>query len=246
MPSAMKRSAQLLTAITLLALAASSLVACSKKTPEPSPSPAETPAISPQAATTATAPAPIPRGPRPSIPLDQLQSSCNAHLGKFAGANKNASGAICTPTEVVLFQKDTTGGCLDCMFQQGCLDDTIGDSVQECEDSGGTAGITSGTEGQCLATLRCLVGAGADGELTRSPARGLTVNAYCGDQMISPGCTGTPGPKGECAAAEKAGYPASFSPGSIIQSFGRRTYASGMANAIVNCAISSKCASCID
>jgi len=234
-------------AASIIALIAAS--ACSKSAPEPGGSrlgqPSEpAPVTTPAAASAAPAPS-ILRGPRPAIAMDQMQASCDAHLTKFVAANKSVNTA-CSPTELVLFQKDTTGACMNCMFQHGCLNDTQGDTNTECEDLAASAAATGSTPAQCVDTLRCLVGAQADGTIASSTVHGLTLDAYCGKQPVAPNCTGTPGPLGECAAKEKAGYPATFTAANVVQNFARRTYASGMANAIANCALSNKCRSCLE
>ena len=77
--------------------------------------------------------------------------TCNGFLAANSATLLN-SNTTCSNTEQTLFSKDTTGSCLACAFTTGCLDDTNGDSGQECED---TTVITSGTEAQCITTLSC-------------------------------------------------------------------------------------------
>jgi hypothetical protein len=234
----MRSPAHLLTATTIAALALA-LVGCSKRTPpEPSASPAPLPAA---ASVTAVEQSVVPA--RPTISLEALQSACDTHLTKYAGVNKT-TGTTCTATERVLFQKDPSGACLNCLFQGGCLD-IPGNPNRECGDTG-PGGIKQGTEAQCVDTLRCLVGASADGSSGPSPAHGLAIDAYCGKQPLMPNCTGTPGPAGACVEVEKAGFPATSTPGSIVQTFGNRAMASGMANSILVCAFANSCKTCME
>jgi hypothetical protein len=236
----MKAPTRLLQPIVLAVLAQPFFVACSKATPEPTES-SQAPTLTATATATAMAP-PTPKT-RPVLAPEQLQAACDEHLAKYATINKSVS-PTCTATERVLFQKDTSGACLNCLFQGGCLDIAgYPNGRRECGDKGPGA-ITDGTEDQCVDTLRCLVGAPADGTTRTSPAHGLAIDAFCGTQKILANCSGSPGPNGTCAAVEKAGFPAGSSNGWIMDKYGIRQYASGMANAVLVCAYANSCKTC--
>jgi hypothetical protein len=163
-----------------------------------------------------------------------VHASCNAYVAANVATNFNSSGSTCTPTEDVLFQLDGTGQCLACLFGAGCLDDTLGDSAQECSD---TASFTShgGTEAECLAAIACGLGVPTSGcarAASNPPAMGSNLNAYCGAEAVST-CESS-GPIGACASQETAGF-GGLTPANIVSNFGNRAYASGMANGIFAC-----------
>jgi hypothetical protein len=163
-----------------------------------------------------------------------LQNACNAYALTDASAFNNSSGGTCTGTELALYQVDGTGSCLGCGWVHGCLDDTVGDGPNECEDTGTTGSIMTGTTAECLATLKCGLGLPSNtcGPSVNPPAHGLALDAYCGAETTS-ACTSS-GPIGTCAAQETAGF-GSLTPSNIVNNFGKRLYASGMANALMTC-----------
>jgi hypothetical protein len=157
-----------------------------------------------------------------------LQAQCDA----FLVANMSTLLPVtstCSPTEKALFTKDPTGGCLNCAFEGGCLDDSNGDSGQECEDSFSTFG----TEAECLATLACDFG--LNPAKSPAPADGLAINAYCGPGNSTSNCETGSGPAGACVTEIVAGFPSSFTPTNIVNSISVRGYAAGMADAITSC-----------
>jgi hypothetical protein len=143
---------------------------------------------------------------------------------------------------MVLFTKDPTGACLSCGYTSGCLDDTNGDSGQECEDPF----TTFGTEAECLNTLECDIGVNPVNSPV--PAAGLVINAYCGPGTSTSTCETGTGPTGKCDTIIPAGFAAGFTPTQIVNNISVRAHASGMADAIVSCLISSTnpdCARCL-
>jgi hypothetical protein len=179
----------------------------------------------------------------PCSPPGGDQTKCNAYVAANVNTNHNASGSTCTATEDVLFQVDGTGACLGCLFNAGCLDDTLGDSGQECEDTSAFS-AHMGTEAECLAVVECgmAVPTNTCGVATaNAPAKGSNLNAYCGAEATST-CTST-GPIGTCASQETSGF-GGLSPANIVGNFGSRQYASGMANALFSCGHSNCVAQC--
>jgi hypothetical protein len=179
-----------------------------------------------------------------------VQAACNAYLTAHNADLNPASGSTCTGTEKALFAKDTTGDCLSCAFLSGCLDDTLGDTGQECEDTG-AGGITSGTMQQCINTLSCDLGVSPVN--SPAPGTGLVVNAYCGQGNSISNCETGTGPAGKCIAPMVAGFPAGFSATQIVNGIAVRANASGMANALIACINSaasvspdSKCNKCLE
>jgi hypothetical protein len=208
---------------TLLGCSLVGATGCSKvsETSGPAPSAASEPS--------ATASGPEPAAAKPASVPGQVESftgGCDAYLAANRGPNAS-KGAACTATEQALFAKDPTGECLGCFFQSGCLDDSNGDTGQECEDLSGAA-----AQEQCLAALRCDIGSSPGSSL--APAAGLAVNAYCGVGVQLAKCE-TDRPAGLCASPIAAGFPAGFSPTQIVSNFAVRKHPAGMANAIVAC-----------
>jgi hypothetical protein len=177
-----------------------------------------------------------------------LQTQCNAFLSANTTTLLNTSGATCTGTERTLFAKDPTGDCLTCAFTTGCLDDTQGDTGQECEDTGAAVdGITSGTTAQCITTLSCDLGLSPVN--SPAPAAGLVVNAYCGDGTTTAVCETGTGPTGKCVSQITAGFPAGYTATQIVNSVAVRSDASGMANALLACLVTSDdpgCGKCLN
>jgi len=176
-----------------------------------------------------------------------LQSECNAYLSAHTAMLLNSSGTTCTGTEETLFAKDPDGTCLACAFTTGCLDDTNGDTGQECEDTGVGIGITSGTTAECISTLSCDLGLSPVN--SPAPAAGLVVNAYCGDGTTTAMCETGTGPSGKCISPIAAGFPAGYSATQIVNSIAVRSDASGMANALSACLVTStdpNCGTCLN
>jgi hypothetical protein len=180
-------------------------------------------------------------GSTPNCSSGVCTGTCNSFLAANATTLLPVS-TTCSNTEQQLFNKDTTGACLACAFTSGCLDDTNGDSGQECEDPF----TTFGTEAECLTTLECDIGLNPAN--SPAPASGLVVNAYCGPGNSTSNCETGTGPAGKCDTQIPGGFPTGFTATQIVNNISVRAYASGMGDAIVSCIISStntNCARCL-
>jgi len=201
---------------------------CSKSEPPEAPPAAPSVTESPSAA---TAP-PADTGqtaPEATAEVKYSADQCDAYLAANHQANANTD-AKCLGTELTLLAKDPTGDCLGCFFQSGCLDDTNGDTGQECEDLKGSA-----AQAQCLAVLQC--GVCSSPASSPAPAAGLVANAYCGVGVRLSKCT-QEGPQGKCASPIAAGFPAGFTPTQIMGHLADRSHPAGVANAIMACGVS--------
>jgi hypothetical protein len=176
-----------------------------------------------------------------------LQANCNAFVQANNTATTDAGGpfaasdnGVCTGTELILYERDVTGRCLACAFDQGILDETFaGLSYLECEDllsDGGTGAVS-----ECLAVLACDLGVQADGAVENSAvgaANGASlVAAYCGTGATTSVCEGSgagQGPIGTCAAQWTAAFPSTFTPTTIVTMDSDQTYPGGMANRLVS------------
>jgi hypothetical protein len=179
-----------------------------------------------------------------------LQNACNANLVTNAASLPLPPGhTTCSATEVALWQKDPNTaltGCLNCLLSSGCLNDNLGDSGNECEDPFTGMGA-SGTAAECVGALNCDVGnvAATCTATSPAPANGAVINAYCGVGVTPTACTATAtSPMGACVTPITAGFPASFTPSTIVSNLGIKTYAAGRANAIIACGITNLCTTC--
>jgi hypothetical protein len=183
-----------------------------------------------------------------------------------------AGGGVCTPTEQIIADWDilkgnvsgsqfTADSCYACLITAGCLDDTMGDSGQECTDLTGTVGggaqAAESKSQACLNTLACDLGVpasalgsappepatdfpGAGVSCANSPTDGIA-NCYCGPAfpttVLCGAATGTT-VNGVCEQVELDGLgdTTATSPSTIIGVFTTPTSGSGMANAILKCA----------
>jgi hypothetical protein len=191
-----------------------------------------------------------------------FQCQCNHFI---AATDAGAASATCSQTELTLFEKDTTGGCLRCAFSSFCLDDTSGDHGQECEDLASTTTAPNGANqtdvgasavGNCQATLACEVGvnrttgvagtAGVDIGGTETLA-----NAFCGT-VVNSTCQGsisTSGINGACDSVIETGLPSSFTVGSsVLSNIANTNYSAGQAGSIVACLINAAnpCTTCLE
>jgi hypothetical protein len=180
---------------------------------------------------------------------------CNAFIA-VSEVGVTAS-TTCSRTEALLFQKDTTGGCLDCALQQSCIDDTGPfDVSQECDDLASSSTdpviLTPGPTdvAECLATLSCEIGvspAASPSPLNIGPTAGTRTlgNAYCG-AATSTACAGG-SPKGACVTPIAAGLAPSFAAGSQTSSnLSNLLYPTGQAGAIVACLLAPvQCVTCV-
>jgi hypothetical protein len=178
------------------------------------------------------------------------QTNCVQCDGWSMGTGAN--GGLCTPAEAILVQHDidkgyataagpesTTGPvfpCYECLLAGGCLDDSaFGDKGKECGDP-----LSGGTEAACLTTLTCLVGSGC-------ASTGVST-CFCGTAGVATACQGDPAPgpiNGKCATqiAAGLGFPVSDGTDNTKQ-LTNTTLASGMADQILQCAISNSCTAC--
>jgi hypothetical protein len=167
----------------------------------------------------------------------------------------SASG-VCTPTEAMIVAHDVAkgqatmgvdNGCYACLYNGGCLDDvTFGDNGHECEDlpnaafdAGAQAGKSE--DSLCLQTLSCL--------LSTSCASAAVSGCYCGTAGVATSCQGNPAPgpiNGACAQpiADGLGYPVSDGT-DITKHLTDTTKPAGVADQILQCALSNTCTACL-
>jgi len=175
------------------------------------------------------------------------QANCITCTGNASGTGEN--GGLCTPTEAALVQIDITAGtasaagnaptngCYYCMFQEGCIDDTVyGDSNNECGDP-----LTVGTAAQCLATQACIISSGC--------ASSAVVNCYCGTAPSSGTCNNSApngAANGVCDSQIAAGDGFAVDDGhNNLVNLENTSYASGKADQMFQCAISNNCTACL-
>jgi hypothetical protein len=163
----------------------------------------------------------------------EAQTACDFHL--FQSTGLPLVSTTCTSTEEVVFAKDAngTGACLDCVFRNGCLDDTVGDTNQECAD-----GFDAVGQAQCLSTLACAFGVQGGPTVWTdavSPPALLAGNpnglqqAFC-DQPSGQACNWA----GPCAVDTKAGF-RGLSDANILTDYLVPTFPSGRAYRLLNC-----------
>jgi hypothetical protein len=199
-----------------LALASALGMGCSKKSAPPS-SESTGQETSPIAAPETTSSAHAAAGP----------GVCSAHIAAPPPRVEPVT-RTCTATEELAWSKDSTGACLDCLFEKGCINDRQTQG-QECADLPGGPG--SPQEHLCLDTLACDLGIRPQAK--PAPSRGLTIAAYCARDQSAQACIASP--RGPCAAQWNAGF-AGQNPQQILSSAAARTTPGGMANAIAGCA----------
>jgi hypothetical protein len=157
----------------------------------------------------------------------------------------NSVGNLCSPTEAAIVNNDIAKGyvtgpgpepasaCYECLAQAGLLDDTSGDTGNECEDST--------NEAQCLATVSCVLG-------TSCASTALNV-CYCGTAPVSGSCNAVGAANaanGVCATQIAAGL--SFDPTDghdILANLISKKLPSGIADKIFQNAISNGCTTCL-
>jgi hypothetical protein len=146
--------------------------------------------------------------------------------------------------------------CYGCLFSASCLDDSTGDTGNECADLTGTVGngpMASETKTQsCLYTLACILGAPSEGGYTfpggsnscgNMSTDGIS-NCYCGSNYTTtPACNGasgvsSPAANGPCEQVELdgLGLTTATSGSTVLGALTVKTSGSGMANAILKCA----------
>jgi hypothetical protein len=163
---------------------------------------------------------------------------------------------ICTRTEDMIVRHDiatghatvsgdATDGCYSCLVNGGCLDDfTFGDVGHECDDLPGPfldAGAQAGPS-FCLNTLSCLLA-------PPSCATQAVSACYCGTAGVATTCQGNPAPgpiNGACSQPIAAGLGFPLSDGTdITKHMTDTTLPSGMADQIMQCALSNACTNCM-
>jgi hypothetical protein len=174
-------------------------------------------------------------------PCPGAQCACNAFLA--ANESTVAPATTCDATEVIAYQVDNTGNCLDCLLNTRPCIDTNAASNLDCEDGFTGAGETAV---QCDNVLACELGvtpAAVPAPITNS-ATTTPLVAYCGSTAF-PACEGgSTAPNGGCIAPILAGFPAGFSPSSIAGNIASGPYPSSRAGKIVTCAINN-CPQCV-
>jgi len=162
---------------------------------------------------------------------------------------------LCTPTEAALVQldikkglataagPDPTAGCYTCLFNAGGIDDTVFNDVgHECADVSGAANQTA-----CTSTLSCILSSSCawGGSVTASAVS----SCYCGTAPVSGTCANvgsTNAANGACDAQEATGLGFAANDGlDILKNFTSTTLASGVANNIIQTAISNGCGQCL-
>jgi hypothetical protein len=188
----------------------------------------------------------------------------------------NAS-KICTPTEAQFVQYDidhnniTQPGpdidgdagltdysnqpCYQCLLAGSCLDDSHGDTGNECEDTTDAAAYApitfsamETTATQCEAVITCILGSGVGPKQCDANSVGT---CYCGTASNSACASGnfsqpmTAGINGVCAAQIAAGLGLPQGDGAdIAPNFNATTTAGGRANQMFTCANSNDCLLC--
>jgi hypothetical protein len=177
---------------------------------------------------------------------------------------------VCTATEALIVQRDIDKGltgansCYQCLLGSSCIDDTSGDSGNECGDLAGTVGAgaqaAESKSQACVNTLACILGVpysdlnpvppepsadfpGGDVSCGNFGADGVA-NCYCGSNYPStPSCNGasgtaTPPANGTCEQLELDGLGLlqTTSGSAVLSPYTVKTSGSGMANAILKCA----------
>jgi hypothetical protein len=159
----------------------------------------------------------------------------------------NASGQ-CTPTEAVFVAHDIATGvatapgpdpansCYSCLWNSGCLDDSVYDDTgQECEDPM----ATFGTSADCQRVLSCI--------LASSCASRSITDCYCGTASVAGACQANPGAiNGVCSVEIATGLGFAVTDGTDnTQNLTDSTRAAGRADRIFQCALSNQCRACL-
>jgi hypothetical protein len=174
--------------------------------------------------------------------------------GSVATCVAHDLAGTCSATEQLFIDRDPTGTCYACLVQKGCIDDappgsipgvtTFGDTGLECGDlpAGTSPGVDGGPESAeqlCLDALSCALSSGcgrADG-----PNAAASTNCYCGS-ATGTACAG--GAANSPCAAVQAAAAQSTTPTTVIGRAANAAFPSGMADNILQCAISNGCSGC--
>jgi hypothetical protein len=162
------------------------------------------------------------------------------------GAN-DAGG--CTATEQLLMCKDPSGLCYQCMLTNGCIDDapvgsipgvtTYGDVGLECEDLASGVYMGETQEQLCLDAVTCALASGCGG--AAPPNAASSVNCYCG--TVTGTVCSAGGAVGQCASAQATAAKSSV-PTEIIGRASNSAFPIGMADSMIQCAITNGCTRC--
>jgi hypothetical protein len=148
------------------------------------------------------------------------------------------SNGVCTPTEALFVQQDITadiatapgpdpsGGCYSCLLGNDCIDDSHGDTGNECGDA---TSITTGTSSECISTVSCVLSSAC-------AAQSVSI-CYCGTAPTTTTCNSDPSAEnGSCASAIAAGSGFAQADGpDILENLTNTAEASGMAMQIFEC-----------
>jgi hypothetical protein len=152
-----------------------------------------------------------------SMPTPCTSAPCSASGDNSVQCTQSLNG-VCSPTEAIIVAADisagaisgsalTAGSCYACMVGLGGLDDTTGDTNQECGDlAAADAGVPNGIDGEpaaqtCVDTFSCIVN-----QACGTAAAGATP-CYCGSATAA-ACEGTAGAaNGKCVQQEVNGLP---------------------------------------
>lgn len=157
----------------------------------------------------------------------------------------NSVGNLCTPTEAAIVARDIAKGyvtaagpepataCYECLAQASQLDDTTGDTGNECGDTTNAA--------ECLTTLNCLLA---------SECAATAVNVcYCGTAPVSSSCNAVGAgnaANGVCKTQIAAGLGFTVDDGhDILANLIGKHYPSGIADRILQSAITNSCTTCL-
>jgi hypothetical protein len=167
------------------------------------------------------------------------------------------NSGVCTPTEAALLQIDIDNGkvtapgpapadpgdgtiCYTCMADNFCLDNSSQTGF-ECGDS--PASFTNGAGASvsgptvCLNTLECITGTA--GMNCPNAANGIG-ECYCGPSLTPTQCQTATSQNGPCLSEEIAGFaytPGATAANTILGEFTTQTQPSGIANALLACAL---------
>jgi hypothetical protein len=182
---------------------------------------------------------------------------------------QGSNNGVCSPTQAIVVAHDvaknnvvsagpdtSANSCYACLVGAGCLDDNGGDSNHECEDSV----ITHGTAAQCHDVITCIFGSDSpatdslasqsvdEGYSTGNCSSAATNICYCGTAPVLGSCGGSASAQnGVCAGVIAAGSGFPVADGTdILNTFAVTTYASGMAEQVFKCAVSSGCSTCLN
>jgi hypothetical protein len=194
-------------------------------------------------------------------PPQTVQTMCNNFLGSSAASSlKPVNKTTCSGTEVALYEHDvvknpTTAPCLACALGIGCLDDTVGDTMQECEDY--PTPTLFGNVAECIAEVQCGVGlpltgcTASDTNTSLCPIATTSLhqsngnqvnNLFCGTVASAACQTQTPATSlpGTCVTPWLNGVPAadSTAAGGVALGDGAGTKtAAGVGNSILTCLV---------